>query len=234
MKTFFFDLDNTLWNQREDLTISAKRLYREVRQNHNNLSFASQIFAQTLLKNHNKYWSLFKNGEISAAEQKFLRISATFKFFQLKETNLQMWVKKFLKFSVEDTTLFKNVRQTLKYLSNRYYLGVITDGFADIQKEKLRVSKIKSFFTYFIFSEEVGTFKPDIRVFNAAIKAAGIEPNEILYIGDCLPSDMVGAKAAGIKFIWFNGKRLLLPYEYKDKIDYEIREFSELTDILKG
>lgn len=142
-------------------------------------------------------------------------------------------VKKFLRFSVKDTILFNNVRETLKHLSNRYYLGVISNGFADIQKEKLRVSKIKSFFTYFVFSEEVGAFKPDIRIFNTGVKLAGIKPSEIFYIGDHLPSDMVGARAAGMKFIWSNRKKSSLPCKYRNKIDYEIHEFSELIDILK-
>ena len=113
MRIIFFDLDNTLWDQGRDLAMSATRLYREIRQNHNSLSFSSRVFAQMVLKNHGKYWSLFQDGKISAKSQKFLRISATFEFFQLKETNLQMWAKKFLKFSVKDTILFKNVGETL-------------------------------------------------------------------------------------------------------------------------
>jgi len=48
-----------------------------------------------------------------------------------------------------------------------------------------------------ICSAEVGAEKPDPRIFTAACEALGVEPHEVLHIGDSERRDVIGAKEFG-------------------------------------
>ena len=52
-----------------------------------------------------------------------------------------------------------------------------------------------------ITSAEVGAAKPDPRIFEAALDAAGCRAEEAVHIGDSKETDVAGAEAAGIRAI---------------------------------
>ena len=52
-----------------------------------------------------------------------------------------------------------------------------------------------------ITSAEVGVAKPDRRIFEAALAAAGCAPGEAVHVGDSAENDVAGAEAAGIRAI---------------------------------
>lgn len=54
-------------------------------------------------------------------------------------------------------------------------------------------------FDFIISSCEVGYEKPDPRVFLRALELAKVEPHEAIHVGDQYKSDVVGARAVGIK-----------------------------------
>ncbi len=83
-------------------------------------------------------------------------------------------------------------------------LGIISNGFADIQRARLGSSGLGRFFDHVIISEEVGARKPDLRIFRAALDAAGTLPGETLYIGDTFLYDICGASLAGLRTIWLD------------------------------
>jgi putative hydrolase of the HAD superfamily len=49
-----------------------------------------------------------------------------------------------------------------------------------------------------VSSAVVGAAKPDVRLFEAALAAAGCGPGEAIHVGDSLENDVAGATAAGI------------------------------------
>ena len=53
-----------------------------------------------------------------------------------------------------------------------------------------------------LISEEVGVRKPRREIFEATIEALGLEPNEILHVGDNLVADIEGAAAVGMRTVW--------------------------------
>ena len=61
---------------------------------------------------------------------------------------------------------------------------------------------------------------------------AGLEPSEILMVGDSLVSDIAGAREAGIDSVWYN------PYSLENlskiSADYEIEDLHELAGILNS
>lgn len=53
-----------------------------------------------------------------------------------------------------------------------------------------------------LISEETGLRKPRWEIFAAVSDSLGIEPDEILHVGDSLSADIAGAAAVGMKTVW--------------------------------
>jgi putative hydrolase of the HAD superfamily len=89
--------------------------------------------------------------------------------------------------------------EVLNYLRPKYRLHIITNGFREVQEGKLRISGLNRYFECIITSEEAGYMKPDIRIFEYALRCARAIPEKSLMIGDDFLVDIEGAKAAGME-----------------------------------
>jgi HAD superfamily hydrolase (TIGR01509 family) len=76
-------------------------------------------------------------------------------------------------------------------------LGVVSnsDGRAE---QALEEAGLRDCFDVVIDSGLVGIEKPDPRIFQTALKALGVAPEEALYVGDLYAVDVVGARGAGM------------------------------------
>ncbi|WP_447595000.1 HAD family hydrolase [Aquipseudomonas campi] len=95
--------------------------------------------------------------------------------------------------------LFPEVHETLEKLANRFMLGVITNGNADVRRLGLA-----DYFRFALCAEELGIGKPDPLPFQSALQRAGIEAGQAAHIGDHPSDDIAGARAAGMRAVWFN------------------------------
>lgn len=129
---------------------------------------------------------------------------------------------------------FPGVVPTLLKLKNKYKLGVISNGLAVKQWEKLVALGLHHFFEVVVTSQEVGYEKPQKEIFEIAIKKLKLKPEQCIMVGDRLDIDIAGAKLAGMKTIRIKkGKYAKMkPSKEEEKPDYEIKEFEELLDIL--
>lgn len=62
----------------------------------------------------------------------------------------------------------------------------------------LRVQGISHYFKHVFASLEEGVEKPDPKLFQIALQALGLEPHEVLHVGDHPSDDYSGATAAGL------------------------------------
>lgn len=83
-------------------------------------------------------------------------------------------------------------------------VGIITNNLTVEQEDKLRVCGLEPFVDFMLTSEDAGVSKPDPSIFRQALAAARCEPFEAVMIGDSWPQDVLGARSAGIRAVWFN------------------------------
>lgn len=86
-------------------------------------------------------------------------------------------------------------------------LGIITNGPPGAhQRQKLTAAGLDPFFDprHVFISSEVGTAKPDPRIFQHALQTLGARPEEALFVGDSLIGDAGGALSAGLTAYWFD------------------------------
>jgi len=94
------------------------------------------------------------------------------------------------------------VPELLDYLHSETSLGVVTNGFADVQRARLDAAGLASRFGHVIISEEVGHRKPQPEIFRHALDLFGVQPDEAVMVGDSLDYDIAGAHAAGLATVW--------------------------------
>jgi len=88
--------------------------------------------------------------------------------------------------------------QELKQRGHR--LGVISNSDGRIEA-LLESVGLAHHFDFIIDSHVVGIEKPDPRIFRMGCERAGVEPGEVVYVGDIYEIDIVGAQAAGLRAI---------------------------------
>jgi putative hydrolase of the HAD superfamily len=92
----------------------------------------------------------------------------------------------------------------VRELARDYRLALVTNGAPDVQREKLTHTTLAPFFAATIISGEIGIGKPDPRIFEAALAALALGPEDAVMIGDSLARDVAGAHAAGLRAIWID------------------------------
>jgi HAD superfamily hydrolase (TIGR01549 family) len=101
--------------------------------------------------------------------------------------------------------LYPGVAETLRWLSERSYrIGSVTNrGLGgEIFREELRHHGVLDLFEVLSISCEVGYLKPHPRIFEHALEAMGVRPEDTVMVGDSLRADVGGAKALGMTAVW--------------------------------
>ncbi len=83
-------------------------------------------------------------------------------------------------------------------------VGIVTNNQVAEQEEKLAFLGLTRSVDYLIISEAVGAEKPSREIFHAALRAARARPHEAVMVGDSWTNDVLGARGAGIRPVWFN------------------------------
>ncbi len=100
---------------------------------------------------------------------------------------------------LEAGTLYADARPTLRALrAAGYTIGVVTNGYSDMQRRKLARHDIEPAVDFVVVSEEAQAHKPDPRIFARALELAGVAAHEAVYVGDLLHNDVGGAVGAGL------------------------------------
>ena len=99
----------------------------------------------------------------------------------------------------------------LAALKPRVRIGIVSNNLLAEQQGKMRLCGFDPYVDALVVSEAVGVSKPDPAIFAHALAALDCEAAEAVMVGDSWPADIVGARAAGIRAIWFNRARRPAP-----------------------
>ena len=74
----------------------------------------------------------------------------------------------------------------------------------EVQMDKLRICGLDGLFNCIIISEAVKHRKPDVKIFEAALKALMVSPEDAVFVGDSWANDIVPAASLGMRAVWLN------------------------------
>jgi len=112
-------------------------------------------------------------------------------------------------------------------------LALVTNGPSAVQRAKLDRVGLTDAFHALLISAEVGSAKPDTRIFELALDALGIaaDPASVWHVGDSLEFDIGGAQAAGVGSVWIN-RNGWTRGRHQPEPDRELTSLDELTQLL--
>ena len=94
----------------------------------------------------------------------------------------------------DDLRLFDDASAMIARLSDRYVLGLITNGNSDLDG-----SRLPGVFAFRLVADSIGIRKPDPRMFTMAAAAVPCRPAELVHVGDDLDKDVTAPRAAGAR-----------------------------------
>ena len=102
-----------------------------------------------------------------------------------------------------EVEFYDEVLNTLESLGQRYILGALSNGNADLTR-----MGIDHHFNFHLSAVKVGKPKPHAAMFEIACELAQAQPFEIVHIGDHPEHDVAGAAAIGMRTIWINRNKI--------------------------
>ena len=226
-KVLFFDLDRTLWDYRANSEQTLNDLLAKYTPG---LIEKFDEFLATFYEINENLWLEYRNGRLSKEKLSIQRFIDTYKRLGV---NAESFADKFsvdyINESPNKTRLFPKTLETLGYLKSKgYRMFLLTNGFVEVQKVKIRDSKLEPFFERMITSEEAGYQKPHVKIFEFALRIVNAEKADCLMIGDDLESDIEGAQNFGIDTVFFNPAGLM----HERRSTFGIKQLDELMRFL--
>lgn len=117
--------------------------------------------------------------------------------------------------------LYEEALGVLERLAQRYTLGALTNGNANIYK-----TDAADYFDFAFSAEDIGASKPHPAMFEAALKRTGVAAKQIIHVGDDAEHDIRGARDIGMHTVWVNTRQK--PWSGEDRADSEIVNLSQL------
>ncbi len=197
----FFDLDHTLWDFDKNSALTFNKIF-----NLNKVKIDVDVFLQHYEPINLKYWKLYREEQIEKEALRFSRLNDTFLAvgFSAEEALIHKLSNDYITHLTSFNHLFENTFEILDYLSTKYRLHIITNGFDEVQNTKLNKSKIHTYFKTITNSENAGVKKPNPKIFNYALQLAQTTAQNSIMVGDNYEADILGAKNIGMDVVHFD------------------------------
>jgi putative hydrolase of the HAD superfamily len=197
----FFDLDHTLWDFEKNSALAIETIF-----NKHAINVNLQLFLFHYVPINIKYWELYRVDKITQLELRLGRLKDTFELlnFEIDDDKIIFLSEEYIEYLPKFNHLFDGAIEILDYLKPKYNLHIITNGFQEIQDNKLKNSNIDHYFTTITNSEMAGVKKPNPKIYDYAITEANASKTNSIMIGDCIDADVNGALNFGMQAILFN------------------------------
>ncbi|MCT4619068.1 MAG: HAD-IA family hydrolase [Marinisporobacter sp.] len=139
---------------------------------------------------------------------------------------------------IPDIRLYDDANYMLKYLYNKKFkLGMITDGYENTQKNKIKVLGIEKFFDIIVITDEIGRdyWKPHKRPYEMVKEKLELAYEEMFYVGDNIEKDFITANQLGMKTVMICREDGIYKEADMDKkylAKYKIQNLKELIGIM--
>ena len=218
-KYLLFDADNTLYDFSATEKLALSKVFEEF-----------GIPADLLPVYHEgnrKCWEMYEKGEMTLEKLENERFHIFLKAIGSNE-DPDLVGSAYSRYLGEAGIMIDGAIDLLERLEKEYHLCLITNGIANIQRERIRRTDTARFFRKIFISQEIGYAKPDKRFFDYVLTSLGTDKESCIVIGDSLTSDIQGALNAGIEsvYISFDGKQ-------SDKATWTVSSYDELVRLLE-
>lgn len=222
-KAVFLDVDDTLLNFSLCSQAALSKTLNEFNMEYNDTIY--KLFYDI----DNRLWLKQKQKLISVQDVLNLRFKQLFAYLNL-DTDYIAFQSKFQIYLSKEHALEPGAIEIIQYLNSKYKLYVASNGILTMQLSRLKLAGLLPYFSDLFVSDDIGYSKANVSFFNECLKRCNLQRNEILFVGDSLEADMMGANNSNIDACWYN------PYYKVKNIDvkthYMIENLLQLKNIL--
>jgi 2-haloacid dehalogenase len=111
-----------------------------------------------------------------------------------------------------------------------FEIAILSNGTPKMLEAAVKNSELEDLISEIFSVEQVGTFKPDPRVYQIAVEGLNVKAEEIVFQSSNA-WDAAGAAAFGLRVAWIN-RFNQSPERLPGKPDVEIKLLSELPDLI--
>lgn len=228
-KSIFIDLDDTLWAFTENARDTFEDMYHQYRFERYFQSF--DHFMELYVPKNLELWDLYGRHEISKDELNARRFSYPLLQVGVDDPALvKAYSDGFFAAIPYKRKLMPHAMEALEYLSGKYRLYILSNGFRELQEQKMRSAGILHYFRKIVLSEDIGAHKPFPAIFNFAMSATQSEFRTSLMIGDNWKNDVAGARDVGM------GQGYYCPDAEPSVLDFQptflLRDWKEIGEVL--
>lgn len=218
----FFDLDHTLWDFEKNSALAFETVFKI-----QDIAVDMTEFLHFYVPLNREYWERYRKDEISQKQLRYGRLKDTFDLigYTVSDELVELLSVEYIHYLPKFNHLFNGTIEILDYLKPKYNLHIITNGFAQIQENKLNNSYITHYFKTVTNSEMAGVKKPNRLIFEYALNLAKAKKENSIMIGDCIEADVKGALDAGLDAIFFNENKL--------QVESHIKQVNQLLELKK-
>ncbi|WP_034924467.1 YjjG family noncanonical pyrimidine nucleotidase [Gillisia sp. CAL575] len=201
IKHVYFDLDHTLWDFDKNSALTFDVIFKE-----ECIGIEVQDFLDAYVPINVDYWARYRNNLVSKEVLRVGRLRDSFKSLKIEVSDVVIdnLSNRYISVLPSFNHLLEDTIEILDYLKPQYKLHIITNGFEEIQHNKMQNSQILDFFDTITTSEEAGVKKPHFQIFEMALQKANATPDNSIMIGDSYEADIEGAKNAGLQAVFFD------------------------------
>lgn len=216
------DLDDTLWPIAPVIERVERHVDDWLRENCPEVAAAWPIEAMRALRDE----VATEHPELvhDFGAQRRLTLKRAFAAFKLGEDWIDRTYEVYVRVRNE-VECYADTTAALARMAACFPLIGITNGTAQLDQTGLH-----EHFRFSVSALEVGVAKPDAAIFHHACERLGIEPGNVLHVGDDPLADVLGARDAGLRTVWLNRAGTL--WQHGIAPDLEMADLGTLADWL--
>lgn len=215
-----FDADDTLFHF--DAFAGLRLLFSQF-----DIQFSEENYSEYQALNK-ALWLEYQNGKINAKQLQVQRFSQWANRLKLSAQDLN---SAFLAVMAEICKPLDGAEDLLNSLKGRAKLGIVTNGFTELQEARLARSGLRAHFELLVISEQIGIAKPDRAIFDHTLGLMGDPERErVLMVGDNPETDILGGINSGLHTCWLNAQNKAAPEHIKPQ--YQVGSLFELQELL--
>ncbi len=183
----FFDVGSVLFNDDPQNFLAYHLVHEEIRQSHPDYTFEDMLAEREQHARDGANWILH-----AISKRLLPDVSARRLFGEIRQQLIPTY---------DDNHLpNEGMHEVLEELSKRYRLGVIANQPPEC-RASLQRRGVLDHFDVVAISEEIDLHKPDVRLYEWAIRESGCVPERSVMIGDRLDNDVAPAQQVSMRTI---------------------------------
>ncbi|MBV4430578.1 HAD family hydrolase [Clostridium tyrobutyricum] len=221
MKAIIFDLDDTLYREKDFVEGAFKYVCKY-------LSMQYELNVNKLYEDINDILKKHGRGRI------FNILCRKYNIVEDINTLVNIYRN-----SLPQIDLYEDAVNFFEKYSGKYSFGIITDGKASVQWNKIGLLNLKKYVDGIIVTHDYGKkyWKPNSFVYLKMAQYFECRPEECVYIGDNPNKDFIGARAIGmntIRIIRKSGDHMNTFLDSSKEADFNINSMDELQNIIEN